>query len=297
MKRYGVIFACFGCRAIHLETTTSMETDTFILALRRFICRRGPIRTMTSDNGTNFVGADNEMAKAMREMDQKKISNFLLQHSCEWVEWDRNPPQSSHTGGVWERQIRSVRGVLAGLLKEHAARLNDESLRTLLVEVESIVNSRPLTVDSLSDESIEPITPNHLLTMKTKVVLPPPGIFQRTDVYCRRRWRAVQFLANEFWNRWRKEFLLNQQQRQKWTKTQPNFEVGDIVLVMDKDAPRNDWKMGRIVDNSPSGDNLVRKVSVKVAGSDVPLSRSVAKLILLMKHSTEELGSSSEGGM
>ena len=69
MKRYGVVFTCFGCQAIHLKTTTSLETNTFILALRRFICRRGPVRTITSDNGTNFVGADNEMKKAVKKID------------------------------------------------------------------------------------------------------------------------------------------------------------------------------------------------------------------------------------
>ena len=288
LKRYGVIFTCFGCRAIHLETTTNLETDTFILALRRFICRRGPVRTITSDNGTNFVGADNEMKKAMKEINRDKVKTFLLKNSCEWIEWDRNPPQASHTGGVWERQIRSIRAVLAGLLKEFAGRLNDESLRTLLVEVESIVNSRPLTAESLSDESMQPLTPNHLLTSKSKVVLPPPGIFQRADVYCRRRWRAVQFLANEFWSRWRKEFLLNQQQRQKWTTARPNLEIDDVVLVMDKDAPRNQWRMGRIADVHPSKDGLVRKVSVNVPGSESPLTRSVAKLIFLMRPSTEQ---------
>ena len=288
LKRYGVVFTCFGCRAIHLETTTSLDTDSFILALRRFLGRRGPIRSIRSDNGGNFVGADNEMRNAVKGMNHRKITDFLMENSCDWdwVEWERNPAASSHVGGVWERQIRSIRSVLSSLLKEHASRLNDESLRTLLVEVEAIVNSRPLSADSLSDESVEPLTPNHLLTMKTKVVLPPPGVFQRADVYCRKRWRAVQYLANEFWSRWRKEFLMNLQQRQKWTSVRPNLEVDDIVLLVDVDCARNRWPMGRIVEVHPSDD--VRKVSVKVSTSDVPLSRSVAKVVLLMKHAAEE---------
>jgi hypothetical protein len=223
------------------------------------------------------------MQKALKEMDQEKIRKFLLEQSCDWMEWNRNPASSSHTGGVWERQIRSVRKVLSSLLKEHAGRLNDESLRTLLVEVEAIVNSRSLTADSLSDKSVEPITPNHLLTMKSKVVLPPPGVFQRADIYCRKKWRAVQYLANEFWDRWRKEFLASLQQRQKWTTPRPNMEVDDIVLVVEAGTPRNQWPMGRIVEVYPSADGLVRKVDVKVSSSVVPLSRSVAKLVVLMK--------------
>ena len=170
---------------------------------------------------------------------------------------------------------------------EHASRLNDESLRTLFIEVEAIVNSRPLCYDTLSDESTEPLTPNHLLTMKTKVVLPPPGVFQRVDVYCRKRWRAVQYMANEFWTRWRKEYLLDLQQRQKWTTVRPNLGVDDVVLVADLDCPCNQWPLGRIVKAQPSDDGLVRKVSVKLANSDAPLSCPVAKLVLLLKNSIE----------
>ena len=209
-----------------------METDSFILALRRFIGRRGPVRCIRSDNGGNFVGADGEMQKALKEMDQYKIRQFLLERSCDWIKWERNPPLSSHMGGVWERQIRSVRSVLSSLLKEHASRLNDESLHTLFVEVEAIVNSRPLTVESLSDPTMKPLTPNHLLTMKSKVVLPPPRVFQKADVYCRKRWRQVQYLANRFWECWRKEYLSIQQTRQKWNSLQPNLKVDDVVLLM-----------------------------------------------------------------
>ena len=103
-------------------------------------------------------------------------------------------------GGVWERQIRSVRNVLASLLESHGTQLDDESLRTFMIEAEAIVNCRPLAVNTInSSQYPEPLTPNHLLTMKSKVVMPPPGHFQRTDLYLNKRWRRVQYLANEFW--------------------------------------------------------------------------------------------------
>ena len=57
-----------------------------------------------------------------------------------------------------------------------------------MTEVESIVNSEPLSIDNLcSADAPEPLTSNHLLTMKPKVLLPPPGNFQRADVYCHKR--------------------------------------------------------------------------------------------------------------
>jgi hypothetical protein len=81
---------------------------------------------------------------------------------------------------------------------EHSTHLDEESFRTLMCEVESIVNSRPITFVSSDPDDAEPLTPSSLLTMKSKVVLPPPGVFQSNDIYIRRRWRKVQYLANQF---------------------------------------------------------------------------------------------------
>ena len=196
---------------------------------------------------------------------------------------ETEPPESQHMGGVWERQVRSVKTILMSMLKGYVGRLNDESLRTLLVEVEAIVNFRPLTAGNLNDESMEPLTPNHLLTMKSRVVLPPPGSFQEADVYCRKSWRTVQYLSNVFWERWRKEYLLSLQERQKWRETRRNFQVGDVVLLKDLDLTRNKWPMARVKEVFPSEDGLVRKANVKVAGSGTTLLRPVTKLILLVK--------------
>ena len=148
-------------------------------------------------------------------------------------------------GGIWERQIRTTRSVLSSLLQEHSSQLDDEALRTLMTEAESIVNSRPLTVEALSDPlSPEPLTPNHLLTLKTQVVLPLPGKFDPPDVYSRKRWRRVQYLANQFWLRWQKEYCALQQNRQKWTGQKKNMQEGDIVLATDSEKPRNQWPIG-----------------------------------------------------
>ena len=125
-----------------------------------------------------------------------------------------NPPLASHMGGIWERQIRSVRAILLSILKTHITSLDDESLNTFFTEIEAIVNSRPLVVDTINDVNSEvKLSPANLLTMKSKVTMSPPGEFSRPDTYCRKRWRRVQHLRNEFWSRWRKEFLLSLQER------------------------------------------------------------------------------------
>ena len=131
-------------------------------------------------------------------MNRKKINWFMLEHGGQWIQWKRNPPTASNIGRVSEHQIRSASSILVALLKLHRTGLNDESLWTFLAEVEAIVNTRPITLESLSDvHSPVPLFPMQLLTMKSKVIIPPPGEFQKEGIYYRKQWRRVQHLANE----------------------------------------------------------------------------------------------------
>lgn len=283
-----------ACRVIHLETANLLDTSSFINALRRFISRRGPIRQLRSDRGSNFVGAKRELQQAVQGLDESKINEFLLERNCDWFKFKMNVPSSSHMGGCWERQIRTVRSVLSALLVEHGRQLDDESLRTLMCEAESVVNSRPLTVDNLcSPTSPEPLTPNHLLTGKTQVVLPPPTEFQQADLYSRRRWRRVQHLINEFWSRWKKEFVLSLQQRQKWIRPRRNLQVNDIVLIKNEDAPRNQWPIARVEDSTLDEDGHVRKIKLLIGDPTLDnkgrktkiatvLERPIHKVVLLV---------------
>ncbi len=233
IKRYGVLFTCLAVRAIHIEVVQNLEADSFINALRRFIARRGKPDEMRSDNGTNFKGGNRELIESMREWNQSsKVHTFLLQHEMKWF---FNPPAASHMGGVWERAIRSVRKVLNALLKEQA--LDDEGLQTLLCEVESIINGRPLTKVSDDPRDYHALTPNHLLLLRPNQCL-PPGLFNKGDQYSRRRWKQVQYLADIFWKRWTKEYIPALQARPKWHNVKRNFEIGDIVLVVDQAMPR-----------------------------------------------------------
>ena len=100
-----------------------------------------------------------------KKMDNVKVKNFLMSKDCEWITWEKNPPYTSHAGGVWERMIKSVRNVFDALMKEHSNRLNEEQLRTFMTEAEAIVNSRPLTVENLQDQESAPISPMQLLTL------------------------------------------------------------------------------------------------------------------------------------
>ena len=284
LKRWGIVFTCLSCRAVHLETLNSMTTDSFLNALRRFVCRRGKVRELRSDQGTNFIGGRNELIAALKELDEDAVQNFLSSKGCDWIKFTSNVPCASHMGGVWERLIRTIRAVLSALLLEHGEQLDDESLRTFMIETENIINSRPLTVFNLTDpETPEPLTPNHLLTCKSQVVLQPPGHFSRPDLYLRRRWRRVQYVTDQFWQRWRTEYRDMLQPRQKWTREHPNAKVGDVVLVRDVNLARNKWPLGRIVKVYPSSDGLVRKARVLITddGKRSLLDRPIHKLVLI----------------
>lgn len=130
-KRYGLLFTCFSSRAIHIEMLDDMSTDAFINSLRCFIALRGAVRQIKCDQGTNFVGAKNELTRARKEIDADRLTVFLAEKQCDFV---LNAPHSSHAGGVWERQIRTVRNVLCSTLSLSSDRLDDASLRTLFYE-------------------------------------------------------------------------------------------------------------------------------------------------------------------
>ena len=174
LKRYGVLFTCLVSRSVHIEMAYSLSTDHFIQALRKFLAIRGPIRLMRCDNGTNFVGANRELTQAIDHIKIDNLRAFLLRNDCD-LEFRWNPPNASHMGGAWERLIRVTRGILSSLLGQHGGQLDDCSLGTFFYEATAIINCRPLSLEAVSDvHSPEPLTPNHLLTGKSKVILPPP---------------------------------------------------------------------------------------------------------------------------
>ncbi|KAL2092716.1 hypothetical protein ACEWY4_012514 [Coilia grayii] len=208
-------------------------------------------------------------------LNERKIQDALLPDG---IEWSFNPPAASHHGGVWERLIRSVRQVLNSTL--HQQSIDDEGLQTLFCEAEAILNNRPLSTVSSDSQDLEPLTPNHILLLKTKPIL-LPGVFLKSDLYARRCWKQVQYMADLFWHRWTKEYLLLLQERQKWMDVKRNLNVGDIVLVVDPTAPRGSWPLARVLETKPDGRGLVRSVKLKTKTS--VLERPITKLCCILE--------------
>ena len=135
-------------RVIHKKVADFVDTNSFILALWRFIACRGNVRFMRSGNDHDFVGAAKELGQTLKEMDQE-VKLFLKTHGTDWIVWERNLPAVSHMRDVWDRQIRSARPILSALLITHGKSLDDESLRTLMAEAEAVMNSTSLTVETI----------------------------------------------------------------------------------------------------------------------------------------------------
>ncbi|XP_014679031.1 PREDICTED: uncharacterized protein LOC106818875 [Priapulus caudatus] len=273
VKRYGCMFTCLVSRAVHIEMLYSLETESFINGFRRFISRRGHPDKVYSDNGTNFVGANAELKRALNELSRNEIEAYALRRN---IDWHFNPPAASHMGGVWERMIGCARRVMEGFLVG-PVKLTDDILETLFAEVESIINGRPLTKLSDDPRDPTPLTPNHLLLLRAGSTI-PPGKFDKSDVF-RRRWRHVQHLADQFWIKWVRMYLPELQKRIKWTERKTNTTVGDLVLLLEEHTPRNLWPLGIVVEAFEGRDGNVRSVRMRTKSTE--LVRPITKIVLL----------------
>nr|CAH8829358.1 unnamed protein product [Trichobilharzia regenti] len=268
-KRYGCLFTCLKMRAVHIEMVHTLTTDSFVLALHRFINRRGVPKMMFSDRGTNFVGCHAEL-KEYFEGPQTRVQEELLKRN---IEWHFNPPHASHRGGLWERLIGIIKRILSSIIKNQS--LNDETLETFLCEAERILNDRPLSPVRDDVKDFDVLTPNKLLLLRGN-----PGIEDSSGegIPTIKRWKQARHMKDIFWKRWLKEYVLTLQTRDKWKKLCRNLKVGDIVLVADKCATGR-WPLGVVVRLLCSGDGLVRTVEVRTSCG--MLVRDIRKLCLL----------------
>lgn len=271
-KRYGCIFTCFNSRATHLELCNDLSAHSFLQAFRRFVNRRGTPEKIYSDNGTNFIASEKELNREIKNWNKKHVEDYM---KLKKIEWHFNPPGASHMGGVWERIIREIKRILKKTILEQV--LSEEDLRTLLTEIENILNSRPLTPVSSDISDCNPLTPAHALFLNPPIVL-PPSLLSNED-YPHKRWKQIQYLSHVFWKKWIKQYLPLLQKRNKWLRKNPNFQVGDLVLITDENLSRGKWPLARVTKVNTGRDGLVRSAHLKSRRG--LLVRPITKLIHL----------------
>ena len=270
-KRWGALFTCMTTRAIHIELAHSLSTDSAIMAFRRFTSRRGTPSTIYCDNGTNFRGMQNELKQVLKELDREKINNYAVKNN---IIWKFNPPAASHMGGAWERLIRSVKSALSVVLKEQAP--EEEVLLTVLCEIEHSVNSRPLTHVSVDPRDQEALTPNHFLLGASSGQIRLSKCDAQAEC-TNKQWRIAQQFADAFWCRWLREYLPTLISRKKWHENETPLKEGDLVLLLDANTERNQWRKGVVTRALPGNDGQVRVVEIRTATG--VLLRPTRKLI------------------
>ena len=205
-KTYVCIFVCLSTKATHLETVSDLTTDAFIAAFKRFIARRGLPNEVYSDNGSNFVGASNDLKSLYsffsKDSTQNSLSDFV---SSQRIVWHFHPERAPHFGGLWEAAVKSMKYHLKRVVGQQ--KFTFEQFNTLLCQVEACMNSRPLLpLNTHSDDGIEVLTPGHFIIGRSLQTLPSLDLTsQRLPLL--KRWSLCQALLQHWWQRWSKEYL------------------------------------------------------------------------------------------
>ncbi|XP_043062975.1 uncharacterized protein LOC122319581 [Drosophila yakuba] len=196
-KGWVAYFTCLTTRAIHLEMAHDLSTDSCIIAMRNFMSRRVPVVRIRSDNGKNFGGADRGARKFSEVFEPARIQDEL---SSKGIEWIFNCPANPAEGGAWERMVQCVKKVLAHTMKEIAPK--EHVLENLLIEAESIVNSRPLTHLPVTVDQEAPLTLNDLLKGEPDVPDLPKDGLESNRCATRKQWRIARMMRDRYWKRW-----------------------------------------------------------------------------------------------
>lgn len=262
-KSYFALFVCFSTKAIHLELVIDLSTAAFIAAYRRFISRRGLVRNMYSDCGTNFVGAERAITRRV-SVEDKQWNEIMAKELAPFqTQWHFNPPGAPHFGGLWEAGVKSVKRHLKRIMGD--VKLTYDEFETVLIQVEACLNSRPLCEIKQSQQSIV-LTPGHFLIQDSLLSLPDDNLDTK-KISSLDRWNILQKITQDFWKIWSHEYLDTLRERKKWKSMQENIRIGDVVVIKNSKLPPASWLLASVIDVHPGEDGLVRVVSLKTATS------------------------------
>ncbi|XP_076661051.1 uncharacterized protein LOC143364796 [Halictus rubicundus] len=225
VKVYVAVFICFATKAVHLEVVSDLTTEAFIAALKRFIARRGMCKNLYSDNGTNFIGANNELTELHQTLSKDEKFNYFL--TSKSISWHFMPALSPHFGGLWEAAVKSFKHHVKRVVGEEL--FTYEQFTTFVIEIEAILNSRPLTPLSSDPNDISALTPGHFLIGGSLTCITETD-FSKSPSNRLSNWQHIQKVKQDFWTRWHKEYIHQLNLRHKWNKGSHNINIGTIVL-------------------------------------------------------------------
>ncbi|XP_029157246.1 uncharacterized protein LOC114929752 [Nylanderia fulva] len=277
IKCYMTIFVCFATKAVHIELATDMTSEAFLNVFKRFISRRGYPANIYSDNGLNFVGAEHELNELVVLFKNQKFQHEIAGYmSDKNVQWHFISPRAPHHGGLWEAAVKMAKVHISRITKD--AHLRYEELQTLLIQVEAILNSRPLTPMSSDPDDLAPLTAGHFLIGGPLTSYPKPSL-ENLAINRLSRWQHLEQLRQHFWRRWTKEYLHHLQQRNKWQSIDSSIYKGQMVILKEDNMPPLSWPLGRISEIHPGHDGIVRTATIKTTKGSY--KRPITRLCLL----------------
>jgi hypothetical protein len=274
-KIYICIFVCLATKACHLELVNALTSDAFIATLKRFLNRRGKCAHIFSDNGKNFVGSNLELKRLANLVckPDETLGSFFCN---EGIDWSFIPPRAPNHGGLWEAGVKSVKFHLKRVVGNY--KLTYEEFLTVLVQVEGILNSRPLYPLSAELDDFEILTPGHFLVGRPITAIAEPSVVQVADNKLT-AWQKLTKIIQVIWKNWSNNYMSTLQQRNKWRFEKNNVRIGDVVLVAEENLPTCKWVVGRIIEVNPGNDGKIRVVKVKTQFG--VFKRGISKIAIL----------------
>ena len=296
-KRWVAIFSCFSTRAIHLEMVNDCTAEAAVNAIMRFIGRRGTPHTILSDNAQQFKKGARILEAIWGDTPNKEITEVLTGFYAEnGIQWRNIPEKSPWVGGFYERLVGLVKQALRKTLWK--ATINGDKLGTLLVQIEGVLNMRPLLVQGSEADEFATLCPANFISPSSRLGAPPslydnddPDYSPPKSQDLMAAWATIQKRLDQFWKAWSMQYLQELRERHQVHFKRARGEVrrspkvGEVCLIRDA-TPRATWKLGKIVKLIPSTDEETRFVEVKFPSKFVT-RRGVRDLVPLELDFTE----------
>ncbi|XP_014215278.1 uncharacterized protein LOC106644343 [Copidosoma floridanum] len=262
LPAYGCVFICMPTKSVHIEIASDMTTEAFLGSFKRFIGRRGIPSHAYSDHGTNFVGANNKLREIFNLVHSDSFHDTISSYAAKQnIKWHFNPPVTPHFSGIWESAVKSFKHHLKRVIGKKV--LTFKQLNTLCIEIESILNSRPISPISSDPNDPLALTPAHFLIGRPLTMLPDHDLTSVPDNRLP-AWKFVVKARQDFWKRWHSEYLNELQKRTKWLEGKGEIKVGSVVILMEKSQSNCHWPLGVVIKVYPGSDGVVRVVDVKI---------------------------------
>ncbi|XP_058456828.1 uncharacterized protein LOC131434190 [Malaya genurostris] len=276
-KCFIAVYVCLVTKAIHMEVVADLTTQAFVASLRRFSARRGKPELIMCDNAKNFVGAKRELDELRNLFLSQQFQNTVLKETAkDSIEFRFIPARSPNFGGLWESAVKSFKTLFKRTIGLHT--LVYDEMQTILVQIEAILNSRPLTPVSNDPDDYEALTPGHFLIQRPLTAIPEPDVGEIPENRLS-AWQRVQRFTQLLWKKWSMLYLSNLHNRTKWTRQRDNIHVGTMVVLKEENLPPLKWQLGRVREITTGSDGNVRVV--KVQTKDGSYQRAISKICVL----------------